>query len=386
MTQWEQKNYPDREINIEKKMGETIDAVLEQGVSEKVYPGAVCLVAEGGRKIYLKAVGHRALTPGKLPMKVDTIFDLASLTKPLATTLALMKLIDSGALALDRPLNEIITGPIPEDKRKITPRLMLCHSAGFEAWQPFYRPVCEEPPEKRKALLRGLLLRRPLAYKPGTKSLYSDLGFMLLEWLIEHTAGESLNKYLDRHFYRPMGLTNTFLGIDSRIDSPEKFLFAATEDCPWRRRVIQGEVHDENAYAMGGYSGHSGLFATAEDVYALADMIRDHLTGSRDDYLSIETLNEFLVKQRAVPDSTWALGWDTPSPENSSAGSHFSSKSFGHLGFTGTSLWMDLEKDVIVILLTNRIHPSRDNIKIRSFRPLFHNLVMKELSLIRQVA
>ena len=176
-----------------------------------------------------------------------------------------------------------------------------------------------------------------------------------------------------------MGLKRIFLSDNPAFDHLDRGLFAATEQCPWRKRVILGEVHDENAYAMGGYSGHAGLFGTAEDVYTLVDMIRGHFLGARHDYLKSETLKEFFRRQRIVPESTWALGWDTPSDEGSSAGSYFSSRSFGHLGFTGTSVWMDLEKDVIVILLTNRIHPSRENEKIRTFRPQLHNLVMEKL-------
>ena len=155
--------------------------------------------------------------------------------------------------------------------------------------------------------------------------------------------------------------------------------FASTEDCPWRNKVIQGEVHDENAHALGGYSGHAGLFGTVDEVYGIVNLLRGHYLGERQDYLRPETVRDFFARQDRVKGSTWALGWDTPSPEGSSSGRFFSKNSVGHLGFTGTSVWMDLERDAIVILLTNRIHPTRANMRIREFRPKLHDLIMEEL-------
>ena len=152
-----------------------------------------------------------------------------------------------------------------------------------------------------------------------------------------------------------------------------------TEDCPWRERVIRGEVHDENAFALGGYSGHAGLFGTVDDVYHIVNMLRGHYRGGRRDFFRPETVRDFFRRQDLVPGCTWALGWDTPSEESSSAGNYFSRNSVGHLGFTGTSVWMDLDKDVIVILLTNRIHPTRNNERIKAFRPKLHDTVMEEL-------
>jgi CubicO group peptidase (beta-lactamase class C family) len=155
--------------------------------------------------------------------------------------------------------------------------------------------------------------------------------------------------------------------------------FAATEDCPWRKEVLRGEVHDDNAWSLGGYSGHAGLFSTAEEVYVIANMLREHFFGLRRDFFKPETVKEFFRRQDIVAGSDWALGWDTRALEGSSAGKHLSRDSVGHTGFTGTSLWMDLEKDVIAILLTNRVHPKRDNDKIKQFRPVFHDAVMEAL-------
>ena len=206
---------------------------------------------------------------------------------------------------------------------------------------------------------------------------------MVLEWVVEEIAGMKLPQFLRKHFYDPLGLNKTFFyehGVPLRFGEDQ---FAATEDCPWRKKVLKGIVHDENAYALGGYSGHAGLFGNAREVYTLISLLREHYRGEREDYLRPETVRAFFTRQDLVKGSTWALGWDTLSPENSSSGRYFSKRSVGHLGFTGTSVWIDLERDVIVILLTNRVHPTRKNEKIRAFRPVLHDMVMKELGLAR---
>lgn len=360
-----------------------IETLLEKGRQEGIYPGAVLLAARGGTIRLFQKVGDRTLSPHSFPMEKETLFDLASLTKPLATTLAMMKLVNAGKIGLDTPIQALLPRTVPEDKRSITPRLLLSHSAGFAGWMPFYLEMDHVAPTDRKAALRNQLLTLPLAYLPGTGSLYSDLGFMLLEWVIESTAGLDLPRFLEQAFYDPLTLRET--GFFSS-DLPCRFSqdrFAATEACPWRKQIVQGTVHDENAYALGGYSGHAGLFGTAGDVYNLADFLRANWRGERNDDLTPETIREFFTRQDLVHGSTWALGWDTPSPANSSAGRYFSSTSVGHLGFTGTSLWMDLEQDVIIIFLTNRIHPTRKNEKIRVFRPVLHDRVMKIFGLAR---
>ena len=314
-------------------------------------------------------------------MEKGTPFDLASLTKPLATALSIMKLFDQGAVHLDQTLGDLLQTSVPSDKRAITLRHLMSHCAGFPGWLPLYLELAKEPPQHRRPLLRETLLKMPLAYPTGKRTLYSDLGFMILEWIIEKTAGVPLPRFLRKHFFVPLSLEkNLFFG---NIDpSQQKREFAATEDCPWRKRILRGEVHDENAWALGGYSGHAGLFGTAQGVYALADLLREHFHGMREDYLQRKTVKTFFEKQSLVPHSTWALGWDTPSPAGSSAGRYFSAGAVGHLGFTGTSLWMDLHRDVTVVFLTNRIHPSRENTVIRAFRPRLHNLVMEQLGLI----
>jgi CubicO group peptidase (beta-lactamase class C family) len=356
-----------------------INDLLETGVGEGVFPGAVLLVARGGEIVFREATGYRSLIPETHPMEEDTIFDLASLTKPLATTLALMKLVDQRKLDLDQPLSTLLPEPLSDDKRAITPRLLLCHSAGFVDWKPFYLELVNHDLEKRKGVLRSKILEEPLAYALGDQALYSDLGFMILEWIIERASGIPVPRFLNRHFYGPLSLQKTFFIDENRQDQYPPHAFAPTEECPWRSKVILGEVDDENAYAVGGYSGHAGLFGTAEEVYEIVKLLKEHYLGVRQDHLNPEIVRTFFTRQERTEGSTWALGWDTPSIKNSSSGRFFSENSVGHLGFTGTSVWMDLEKDVVVILLTNRIHPTRDNEKIRAFRPMIHDLIMKEL-------
>ncbi len=355
-----------------------IKKLLEKGVTERVYPGAVLLVAQNGHIIFIQAVGHLSLIPEPVPMRTDTIFDLASLTKPLATTLAMMKMVGEGTIGLDQPLSELITTSPLMDKGNLTPRRLLNHSAGLKDWEPFYLDLIKQSPDKRKGILREALVNSPLLYHPGKDCLYSDLGFMILEWIIEERAGITLPEFLDRFFFNSLSLKTTFFSKNACPDHLRKDRFAATEACPWRKEIVQGYVHDENAYALGGYSGHAGLFGVAEEVYHLISLLRAHFLGVQDDYLNPETVRTFFTKQDLVNGSTWALGWDTPSPEDSSSGKHFSPHSVGHLGFTGTSLWLDLEQDVIVILLTNRIHPTRNNEKIKAFRPKIHDLIMEK--------
>jgi CubicO group peptidase (beta-lactamase class C family) len=202
---------------------------------------------------------------------------------------------------------------------------------------------------------------------------------MLLEWLIELAAGQDFSSFLDAALYRPLGFKTLYLDTIDRGPAYPRDSYAATEDCPWRKEIMQGHVHDENAYALGGHSGHAGLFGTAFDVFTLTNMVLNAYHGDGTALINGQTARTFLSRQGLVPNSTWALGWDTPSERDSSSGDYFSSSSVGHTGFTGTSVWIDLERRVTVVFLTNRVHPSRSNEKIKGFRPELHNLIMREL-------
>jgi CubicO group peptidase (beta-lactamase class C family) len=360
---------------------DTITEFLEEGVKGEVYPGAVLLVSQAGKILFFQVAGIRSLTPKGMPMGRDTIFDLASLTKPLATSLAVMKLVESGSVDLDQPLQDLLPVIVPKDKRTVTPRFLLCHSAGFAEWKPFYLELQNLRTHERKPALRERLLSLPLIYPPGKGVMYSDLGYMMLEWVIESTAGMAMALFLNQHFYGPLSLKKTFFSSVPRPPTLPEDQFAATEKCPWRQRVVVGEVHDENAYALGGYSGQAGLFGVAREVWILVELLRAHFKGEREDVLTPQTVRTFFSRQDRVRESTWALGWDTPSPDGSSSGRYFSESSVGHLGFTGTSVWMDLDRDLIVVFLTNRVHPTRENEKIKDFRPALHDRIARELGI-----
>jgi serine-type D-Ala-D-Ala carboxypeptidase len=369
--------------------GQKIKEVLQRGIEDKVFPGAVALVAGRGKVVFFEHVGDRALVPVRASMTRDTIFDLASLTKVFATVPTIMKLVDQGRIALEDPLSKLINSASLGDKKALTPRLLLTHSSGLIDWKPFFEKLREQPLKERKRLLREWIIEEPFAYEPGKGSLYSDLGFMILEWVIEEKTGETLPEFVQKNFYGPLGLKKTLFRGGEGVKRREGRLlqgvateeFAATEDCPWRKRVLQGEVHDDNAWTLGGYSGHAGLFSTAEEIHVIANMLREHYLGKRKDFFRPETVREFFRRQDIVKGSDWALGWDTRALEGSSAGKYFSRDSVGHTGFTGTSIWMDLEKDVIAILLSNRVHPKRDNDKIKQFRLVFHDAVMESLGM-----
>ena len=351
-----------------------VDKILQEGIENGVFPGASIIVGSSDKVIYHTAMGYACVDPERVAIKEDTIFDVASLTKPLATALAVMRLVHEKVLSLDDSLGDLIGGKVTHDKEGLTIRQLLAHTAGLPAWRPFFREIGYVGREG-KEIIRRKVLETPLEYTPGTKVTYSDLGYILIEWAVEVVSGMSLPRFVFQYFYKPLGLKRTFF---QEIDKPMSFApkeFAATEKCPWRGRVIRGIVHDENAYAMGGVSGHAGLFSTAGEVFKLCAALLAHYYGKRSDLIEPSVVREFFTRQKDPEGNTWALGWDTPCPEGSAVGSSFSRNSVGHLGFTGTSVWMDLDKDTIVVFLTNRVHPTRHNNKIKTFRPYLHDSV-----------
>lgn len=360
-------------------LSESVKGHLSAAVHEGVFPGAVLVATRGGRVVCSAWAGSKSLEPAAGAVTVDTVFDLASLTKPLATGVALMKLVDDGRLDLDEPLGDILGSSAP-GMEKATPRMALAHCAGFAGWLPFYHSLRLLKPAERRSSLRKLLRMLPAVYEPGEKCLYSDPGYMLLEWIVEKRSGLSLSEFSAGH-YRTLGLKRTFLGTEARPGELTEADFAATERCRWRGKVLRGDVHDENAHVLDGWSGHSGLFGTAREVCLIAEYIMDHYRGVREDWISSRTARAFLDRGSSPCPGTRVLAWDVPSVENSSSGRFFSSNTVGHLGFTGTSLWMDLERESVVVLLTNRVHPTRDNDKIRIFRPFIHDEVMKGMGL-----
>lgn len=352
-----------------------IDAVMRRGLQQRVYPGAVLLVGIHGQVVFHRAYGMADLFSGR-PMTCDTIFDLASLTKPLATTLACMRLVQEGRLDLDRPFAEIWPGPFKGDQTEITPRHLLSHTSGLPPWMPYYMRLRHIPPAERVMTLKKWIRAEPLLFSPGQKDAYSDLGFILLQWIIEKICGQSLDRWVHRKIYHVLGIGDLFF-IDLNDPDLVRGAFAATELCPWRHRLVCGQVHDDNAFVMGGVAGHAGLFGKARSVY---DMLHTLLCAEQDDgadYLfAPEVVRAFFQRQGSC---RFALGFDTPAKVDSSAGKYFPADSIGHLGFSGTSFWVHRSKQLVVVLLTNRIHPSRYHLAIKPFRPLLHDTIMEAL-------
>ena len=355
-----------------------VSRLLRQAVEEERFPGAVLAVGHRGRLAYETAVGQAALIPSPRRMTVDTVFDLASLTKPIATATALMLLAEAGMVGLDAPIGDYLSVACRAASASPTLRQLLSHCAGLPAWRPYYQAIdpAWPPPDRRRAVYAAVH-REPFIASPGRTVQYSDVGFMLLGELVETVSGTPLDAFCEQKIFAALHLEGMGFRNLAR-PRPAGVPFASTESCPWRGRVIDGEVHDENAWIMGGVAGHAGLFATARQVWQFAQGLLDGLQG-RAWLVSTATLRTFTRRQAVPEGSTWALGWDTPTAGTSSAGRYFSPTAIGHLGFTGTSLWIDPAQQVIMVLLTNRVHPSRQRDGIRAFRPLIHDAVMRAL-------
>ena len=372
---------------------ERVEHEMQSAVARGVFPGAVLLVREGEHVFYLRAFGDRQIEPQRAPMQEGTIFDLSSLTKPLATGVALMLLVRDGKVHPDDRVTRFFHNFGVYGKTHVTMRHLLCHSSGLPAVRPYYKLILQLEKKGEKVNFLGSDAAKEFVYQQisrerpeapaGSRVAYSDLGFILLGALVELVTGTTLDRFCQECIFRPLGMRATsFIDLSlvrTRRIEPVTEMIAATERCPWRKRVLCGEVHDDNAYAMGGVAGHAGLFAAARDVDTLLCRLKACWSGA-DDFLPAPILRQFWTRDTAIPASTWTLGWDTPSPSNSAAGSLFSPSTIGHLGFTGTSFWMDLERDRHVILLTNRVHPSRDNNAIREFRPLIHDAINRALA------
>jgi CubicO group peptidase (beta-lactamase class C family) len=366
-----------------------VENAFAEAVVQGVFPGAVLLVGRGDEVVFERAFGSRSLVPTITPMDTSIIFDLASLTKPLATAVDMMLLVKEKKVCLDDPVTQFCPSFGVCDKGTITLRHLLNHSSGLPHWQPYYKDILKSEQggkinflasrAAKRYVLTQIDYEKPLS-PSGARVLYSDLGFMVLGEIVEIVSGATLDRFCEDRIFEPLGLKSTyFVDLAESRKPPPGGLVAPTEDCPWRKKVLCGEVHDDNAYAMGGVAGHAGLFSSARDIHRLLACLNRCL-HDRDSFLPEVLVREFFSKDEAVKGSTYALGWDTPSENGSSSGRYFSPHSVGHLGFTGTSIWWDLEKDCHVLLLSNRVHPTRKNDKIREFRPYIHDLIMTALN------
>src|SRR5262245_21620523 len=345
------------------------DRLLEGFRERRAFPGGVLAVGHGGALVHLHPFGRLTYDANAPLVTSDTLYDLASLTKVVATTTMAMILVDEGKLDLEQPVRTYLPGFQGPGKEAVTVRHLLTHSSGLEATAPLYKEL------RGKAAFVERIQMMDLVYPPGSRSFYSDLGIILLGEILEKVAGQSLEAFARERVFTPLGMRDTMFRPPAEL----RPRIAPTEFDPWRGRLVHGEVHDENAFAMGGVAPHAGLFSVAGDLARFAEMILDGgvLDGRR---VGSGRTVELFTRRAGIPGSDRALGWDTKSAEGSSAGALFSPRSFGHTGFTGTSLWIDPARRLYLILLTNHVHPTRDNPLIREARPAVADAVVRALA------
>jgi CubicO group peptidase (beta-lactamase class C family) len=368
----------------------SLSRVALTAIRERVIPGLVVAVGQAGQVRFLGAFGDRQIEPERQPAAAETVYDVASLTKALVASLLVMRGVGDGLLQLDRPLGDHF--PMLADRLEVaaeqTLRRTLAHSGGFPAHRKFYEGILDVAGPRhdgRKAIV-GLAAAEPAVYAPGSRSIYSDLGFILLGELLEKSMGARLDVLADRLLFKPLQLSST--GFVDLLAGGAQASFhghdvAPTERCPVRGRLVAGEVHDLNAYAMGGVAGHAGLFANANDLlhlsFALLAAYRGAGIAGAPPIVPPDVLRLFW-QPAGIPGSTWRLGWDGPAETGSLAGSLLSRRAVGHLSFTGCSLWIDPEQETCVIVLCNRIHPEvRDDVRFRTLRPALNDAALEAI-------
>lgn len=345
--------------------------LLDAGATTHVFPGASACIAyrEGKERVYLNATAG-LLEPSGEAVEDKTFYDLASLTKSVTAVTALRMAV-AGMTDLDEPIGHSLSDLRGGAAEKVSLRTLLSHRSGLEAWGGFYLDVPHEPGSgAARRWIVSEASRRVSNSSATPRCVYSDLGYIIAGELLSRINKTPLEEAVREWVTSPLNLVDTlFFAGESGHGSVLK-RSAPTERCDWRGRVVRGEVGDENCAALGGISGHAGLFGTAESVARFGvEMLNAHQGVS-----TFLPQREFQASLTDPGDgSTWRMGWDTRSKTGSSAGQRMSDHAFGHLGFTGTSLWCDPERDVVIVLLSNRVHPSRANEKIRGFRPAFHD-------------
>jgi len=348
--------------------------VVEKAIADKAFPGATIAVGYRG-KVSVHSFGKLRYDAKSAASKPATMYDIASLTKVVVTTTLVEKLVEGDfpiSLSLDAPIERYLpewaSGPQPEWRRKVTVCNLVTHTSGLPPFKEYWRT------SKDKADTLQRIFAEPLEYEPGTKVVYSDLGIILMAEIIQRLTGKQLDELAKEYIFGPLGMKNTMYN-PPRKRWPE---IAPTEfDKELRHRLIQGEVHDENAYAIGGVSGHAGVFSTSPDLAVFCQMLLNGGIYAHRRILRRATIAEFTAPQ-ALAKNTRTLGWVVPA-EGGSSGHYFSSRSYGHTGFTGTTIWIDPDRQLFVVLLTNRVHPTRENHKIAEVRPAVHDAVMKAL-------
>jgi serine-type D-Ala-D-Ala carboxypeptidase len=358
--------------------------VLEQAIAQRAFPGAAIAITHNGKIAALKGFGRFTYEPDSPPVTAESIFDLASVSKVVATTSMAMILYQRGLLDLDAPVIGVVPEFVGEDARRgeITCRMLLAHSSGLPAHEKLYLRA-----QSREELIRAAM-RVPLKADPGSQAEYSDIGFIVLGLALERVAGEPLDVFCRREVFGPLGMSQTAFNPPAAWKSS---IPPTADDRIFRKRIIQGEVYDENASVMGGVSPQAGVFSTAFDTALFAEamlnggtpvarpkIVRPEIV--RPQIVRPETLAVFTRRETSPAGTSRALGWDTPL-KPSQSGKYFSEASFGHLGYTGTSLWIDPERQLSVTLLTNRTWPDGSNRAIKEIRPRFHDAICEALGI-----
>ncbi len=347
-----------------------IDSLMQAGVKDSVFPGGVLLIGHKKKIIYEKAFGHYTYDSTSTKITNNTLFDLASLSKVIGTTSAAMILCDHGVLELDAPVVRYLPAFGENGKTEITIRNLLTHTAGFPSYKRYYAKGFN-----KDSVYNDIMKLEPISV-PGEKYRYSDLSMIALQFVIEKVTGISLDRFLENRLFSPLGLKNTFYKPDKKR---MKECVPTEIDTIYRNQLIQGIPHDENAYTMGGVAGHAGLFSSASDLAKIVSLYFNNGKSENTQFFKPNTIDEWV--RNNTNKGNRALGWGTQTFDGySSAGEKFSINSFGHTGFTGTSIWCDRERELFVILLTNRVHPTRANIKIIDFRPRIHDEIIDVIS------
>ena len=363
---------------------EQLSALLQQHIDAGEFPSAVYLIGERGEIIYTDALGHSVLEPYRIANKLDTIYDLASLTKPLVTTLLCARRIELGELTLDSSVSHYLPEFDRADKQMITVRELLTHTSGLPAWKPLYL-LTEDQPDRAAGAIANL----DLEYKPGTRVVYSDLGFIALGILLERLTGQRLAGLAKHEIFEPLNLEQTFfnpeIALQTGIAACEtgnayevqmSKQMGAGEYANSRQRVIWGEVHDGNAHFLGGAAGHAGLFSTARETSQLAQQF----LSSSSKLLTPVTCALFRQNMTAGLEEARSIGWQLAATKDSTAGANLPPDSFGHNGFTGTCVWIDPDHERSYVLLTNRTHAhALPFANINAVRREFNNLATKTL-------
>ena len=345
-----------------------VDKVINKAIEDKSFPGAVVLVWKDGKTIYEKAFGNYTYDSSSPKIKTTTIYDLASLTKVVATTTAAMICYDRKLFSLDDKVVKYIPEFGVNGKEYITIKNLLIHNSGLPAWKKFYGR------DLKYDDVINEIYSSELEYKTGEKTVYSDLGIITLGKIIEKVSGKSLDVFCKDEIFIPLKMESTFYNPD---DSLKKLCAPTETDNYWRMKTLQGEVHDETSAMLNGVAGHAGLFSTADDLAKLMSVLLNKGKVNQKVFIQQSTIE--LFTKRVSEESTRAIGWDTKSDSGSSAGKYFSKNSFGHTGYTGTSIWADPDRNLFVIFFTNRVYPTRENTKIQKVRPQLHNAVIKSI-------